>query len=204
MIFESAHDKKGNRFWKTITEPSSYPITVLELKEFARIDGNEEDTFLESIIVAVTNLTENYLSRALITRTIKMIMDEWNSNEIEIPMPPLVSITNIVTVDEDEVETIYNSDNYYVITESIPGRVIIRSESTPPSNTERYYGGYRITYQAGYGTAENIPKEIKMAMLQWSTMIYEHRSMTDNEMIMNEPPPQEVRKILKSYRVMRI
>ena len=203
MINEKEVSKKGNRFWKIITESSTYPITVAEVKEFARIDGNEEDDFLLSIIQSITKLTETYLSRSLITQTIKLIMDEWNLNEIELPMPPLISVTNIVTVDESDVETVYSSDNYYVITESIPGRIVIKNGCTSPTNTERYYGGYKITYQAGYGTAENVPKQIRLAMLQWATMIYEKRSMTDNDMKQNEPPP-EVKKILQPYRVLRI
>ena len=203
MITEKELNKKGNRFWKVIIESSTYPITVNELKEFARIDGNEEDDFLLAIIQSITKLTETYLSRALITQTIKLIIDEWNFNEIELPMPPLISVTNVVTVDEDDIETIYDSTNYYVITESIPGRIIIKKDSTPPTNTERYSGGYRITYQAGYGIAESVPKQIRLAMLQWSTMVYENRSMTANDIVQNEPPP-EVKKILHSYRVMRI
>jgi uncharacterized phiE125 gp8 family phage protein len=203
MITEKAVDKKGNRFWTTTVEPTTYPVTVAEVKEFARIDGNEEDSILEAFIAAVVNNVEAYLRKALITRTIKMIMDEWNSNEIELPMPPLISVTSVKTVDESDVETTYSSDNYYVVTESIPGRIIIKKSSTAPTNTERETAGYNIIFTAGYGNNTNIPKQIKIAIMQWVTMIYENRAMGKNDIMHNEPPP-DVRKMLQPFKVERI
>jgi uncharacterized phiE125 gp8 family phage protein len=206
MLTEKAVDKKGNRFWKIITEPTSYPVTITEIKEFARIDGNEEDSILEVFLSGVVNNVEAYLGRALITRTYKMVMDEWNDREIELPMPPLISVSSIKTIDEDNVETTYDSSNYFVITESIPGRVVIKKDSIMPTNTDRDKAGYSITWNAGY---TDIPKQIKIAIMQWVTMIYENRSMVENEMntinrVTELQIPNEVKKILQPFRVLRV
>jgi uncharacterized phiE125 gp8 family phage protein len=203
MITEN-DSKNDNKNWIIITEPESYPVTVEEIKEFARIDGNDEDSILESFLIGVVNDTEAYLKKALITRQYKMIMDAWNDKEIELPMPPLISVQSIKTIDEDGNETVYDSDNYYVVTESIPGKIIIKKNSQKPLNSERESGGYEIIFTAGYGNdASSVPKQIRIAIMQWVTMIYENRSMTDSETLKNEPPP-EVKKILKTYRIARI
>ncbi len=203
MITETTADVKGNRFLSVITEPTEYPVTVSEIKEFARIDGNDEDSILETFLAGVVNEVESYLGRALITRTYKLIMDEWNQREIELMYPPLISVQSVNTVDESNVETVYSSDNYYVITESIPGRLIIKQSVEMPSNADRDYAGYNIKYTAGYGSASSIPKQIKIAIMQWVTMIYEKRSMTENDL--NEIIiPKEVVKILKPYRVIKL
>jgi uncharacterized phiE125 gp8 family phage protein len=206
MITEKAVDEKGNRFWKIIVDPISYPVTVNEVKEFARIDGNDEDSILETFISAVTSGTESYLGRALVLRTYKMIMDEWNSKEIELPMPPLVSVSSIKTIDEDNIETIYDSSNYFTVIESIPGRIVIKKDSEVPTNTERYTAGYSIEWIAGYNV---IPNQIKIAIMQWTTMLYENRSMTENEIgfggkINTLQIPNEVKKILQPFRVINI
>jgi uncharacterized phiE125 gp8 family phage protein len=203
MITEKAVDIKVNRFWKMITDPSEYPVTITEIKEFARIDGNEEDTILEVFLAGTVNSIEAYLGRSLITRTYKMIMDEWNSKEIELPMPPLVSVSSIKTIDEDNVETIYDNNNYFVVTESIPGRIIIKKDTDMPVNFDRDKAGFSIEWIAGYGLSNSIPKQIKIAIMQWVTMIFENRAMTSSDMY-NIPLPAEVKKILQPFRVIRI
>ena len=46
-----------------------------------------------------------------------------------------------------------------------------------PINTDRYYGGYRIDYKAGYGAnASDVPDEIKTAIKIWATDLYESRA----------------------------
>ena len=210
MITEKGVDKKGNRYWSMTVEPVSYPVTVDEIKEFARIDGTDEDSILESFLVGVVNSVEAYLGRALITRTYKLIMDEWNSKDIELPMPPLISVSSVKTVDESDTETTYSSSNYFVITESIPGRLVIKKDAEIPTNTERYQAGYNITFTAGYGTnRNNVPKQIRIAIMQWVTIIYENRSMAENDFnsnnkITGREIPMEVQNILKPYRVARL
>lgn len=199
MITDKVVSNK-NKSWIMTVEPTTYPVTVAQIKDFARIDGNSEDTILESFLIGVVNDVESYLGRSLITRTYKIIMDRWDNKELELPMPPLQSVISVNTIDEDDTETEYDSDYYYVITESIPGKIIIKQSSTEPQNTVRSYGGFNVYFTAGYGDADDIPKQIKVAIMQWVTMIYENRIMTTNEMLKNEPPP-EVKKILKTYRV---
>lgn len=188
---------KGNRSWKVITEPTVEPCTVAELKTFARIDGSDEDTLLEGFIKAARLATEEYLGRYLIEQEVRCIFDFWYSEEIELPRPPLISVTKIATLDEDDTETEYSSSNYYVITEDCPGRVILKQGVTPPTNTERDYGGYKIEYSAGYGSqASDVPASITEAIKLWATAIYENRAVT------GEPPP-EARPLLDMYRVIK-
>lgn len=192
-------DPKGiDRSWKIITPPTAEPITVDELKLFARIDGTSEDILIEGFIEAVREATELYLGRALMQQTIRVVLNEWHADMIELPRPPLISVSSIETVDEDDTTTTYSSSNYFVVTEAIPGQVIIKNGATPPTNTDRYYGGYRITFLAGYGTkSTDVPRQIRTAMMLWASAVYENRSLTP------EPPP-EARPLLDLYRVIKI
>jgi uncharacterized phiE125 gp8 family phage protein len=187
-----------NRAWKVTTDPLIEPITVTELKNYARIDGNQEDSILSSIIKGTRLLVENYINRALIEQTITMQMDFWPSNQIELPRPPLISITSIQMLDEDGIAITYSSSNYYTITNATPGRLIIKNSTSFPRNLDRYYGGHQIIYTAGYGsTATYIPDAIKEGMKAWATMIYDSRVNSD------EPPPIAAR-LLSFYKVMNI
>jgi len=196
VITSSAPDI--NRSWIVITPPEYEPITVDELKLFARIDGTEEDALLEGFITGVREAAELYLGRALMTQTLHMVMDSWpESGMIELPQPPLLSISKVAIRDELGAETIYSASNYYVVTESIPGQLVIRNGSTPPSNTARFNSGYLIEFAAGYGDdASDVPQVIKEGLKVWATYVYEQRNLTP------EPPP-EARSLLNMFKVMR-
>lgn len=184
--------------WKVTTAPTVEPITLNELKSFARIDSNLEDTILINIISSTRQMIEDYIGRALITQTITLQMDFWPSIVLELPRPPLISITSIATLDESDTATTYSSSYYFVQTNSVPGRVVIKNGSSPPSNSSRFYGGYRIIYTAGYGsTAAYVPSQIKEAMKFWATANYEARVPS------LEPPPM-AKKVLDFYKVFYI
>ena len=134
--------KDGNRAWKVITPLAIEPVTVDELKDFAHIDGNDEDASLEEFIKSARIATEEYLGRALIQQTIRMLMDYWPGKVIELPMPPLISVIKVATLDEDDAETIYDSVNYYVVTEAIPGKLVLKKSIAEPVDTSRDYGGF--------------------------------------------------------------
>lgn len=188
MINET--ENKMNMKWKVLTPATTYPISVDEVKEYARIDGEEEDNLLSSLIEACTEKFEDFLGKALLSQTIELTFDVWETDVIKLPKPPLLSITSVVTIDEDDTETTYSSDNYYVRTDSIPGQLIIKKGYTKPINTERYYGGYKITYVAGYGTVpEQVPNFIRKALKSFVALIYEKRVTGDSI------PPEILREI---------
>ena len=181
--------------WKVTVAPTVEPVTLNQFKEFARIDGNFEDDSLNAILVAARQLTESYLNRALIEQTIELVMNYWPSIEIELPRPPLISISSVVTLDESNVATTYSSDNYYINTNAEPGILVLKRSVTAPINTDRENSGYKITYKAGYGsTAVFVPQGIKEGIKFWATAIYEGR------MPSNEPPPIAA-KVLDQYRI---
>lgn len=198
MLIETALSEKGNRSWKVVTAPVVEPITVEEVRLFCRIDTEDEDSLIIDFIKGVRENAELFLGRALINQTIRMVMDYWPGIEVELPQPPLSSITSIETIDEDDTATTYSSSNYFAVTESIPGKVVIKRGSTSPINTERDSAGYRITYVAGYGAkSTDVPQAIREGLKMWVASAYENRIISVN-------PPPESKQILNLYKVVKI
>lgn len=188
----------GNRHWRVTTQPAIEPVTLDDVKTFARIDGTDEDDMLIGFIKAVRQLTESHLGRALISQTITLDMDWWPGIIIQLPRPPLISITSVATLDEDDAATTYSSSNYYTSTRAEPGLLILKQGVTHPYNTARDFGGYRIIYTAGYGlSATDVPQPIIESIKMWVTKCYEDRMIQDD-------PPVEVKALLGAYRVPRI
>jgi uncharacterized phiE125 gp8 family phage protein len=188
----------GNRAWKVTTEPLTEPITKDEVKFYARLDGTYEDDFIDNIIKSVRISAERYMGRALITQSITMSMDWWPGEQVELPRPPLIDITSIKTIDEDGTETTYSSDNYFIDTNSEPGKVVIKNGVTFPENNDRYQGGYQIIFRAGYGgDSSDVPEAIRTGLIAWVTWIYENRKPISK-------PPEQAHAALFPYKVVRI
>jgi len=189
----------GNRVWKISTGPRIEPVSVEELKLFAKIDTDDVDSLLRGFIESVRFAAEEYMGRALIQQTIRLLMDFWPSMIIELPRPPLLSVTKIATLDEDDTETEYDSDNYYVIIGSTPGKVILKQSVTAPYNSMRDYAGYLIEYKAGYGTdAKDVPSPIREAIKLWAAAVYEMGVLDSKK------PPPKVKENLDLFRTVGV
>jgi uncharacterized phiE125 gp8 family phage protein len=191
--------KTGNMQWKVTTEPSGEPVSVEEVKNYARISSVADDEYLGELIVAVRQVAEGYLGRALITQSITCYMDFWPSNPVGLPRPPAQSITAVRTRDEDGVATTYDSDNYFLVSSHDPALLVIKSSAVAPDNTSlRTVAGYEIEFVAGYGNnATDVPRAIKEGLLLWIASAYDSREI-------GSAPPPEARKSLDSYKMMRV
>jgi len=185
----------GNRVWEITSGPAIEPITVQELKDFSGIDYTEHDEMLEGFIEAVRGAAEEYTGRAFIEQTIQMKMDYWPDTVVELPRPPLISVTKVATLDEDDAETEYDSDNYYVITQGTPGKVVLKKSVTAPQNTVRDHGGFLIEFKAGYGSgASDVPGIICNGVKAWAAIVYATRTIDPKN------PPPDARLFLDLYR----
>lgn len=192
----------GNGHVYVKTAPEVEPVTLAQFKEFARIDGTSEDVTLELLLSAAVGAVEDYLKKVLIERTLVLAIDWWTS-PLQLPYPPLLSVVEVRTVDEDGVATVYSSDNYMVLTNSMPGLIVIKTGVTPPINTERYSGGYEVEYKAGYGKEPtDIPASIKHGILMLATYCYEYRVPVIVGTIIQEVP--KLNEALGYHRRIRI
>lgn len=137
-----------------------------------------EDTLLAGLIQAAREYVETYQNRALCTQTWELVLDAWPAGYIEIPLPPLQSITSIKYKDSEGKENTWAATNYIVDTDSYLGRVLADGCSWP-SDALYPAGAIRVKFVAGYGLAAAVPATIKAAMLLLIGHWYEHREATD-------------------------
>lgn len=187
--------KDGNRAWKVTAQPDQEPVTLDKTKLFARITTTSEDSLIEDFIIAARMAAEEYMGRSLLSQTITTVLDFWPGRTIALPRPPLISVDGIFIVDEDDVETEYDSDYYYLNTISEPGQVIIKRDQTAPINTVRDYGRYIIRSKHGYGTErDDVPMPLREGIMLWAGVIYATRVVDPKK------PPPEARSKFDMYR----
>jgi uncharacterized phiE125 gp8 family phage protein len=167
---------------KLITPPASEPVTLAEAKSHLRVDLNDDDTLINALITAARQMAEEYTRRAFITQT-------WEATflplgvpyrGIRLSRPPVQQIVSI-TVDGQTLDpTKYELLDDWIEFDPKPlpqDKIVIR-------------------YNAGYGSAADVPSPIKQAILQIVGHLYENRESQDM--------PGLAVNLLQPYRVMML
>lgn len=160
---------------KIITPPASEPVVLPDAVLHCRIDGTEENALVTALIVAAREYCEKYSGRAYITQTIRASFDGWPRFPINLPRPPLVSVSSIKYYGEENTEYTLDAASYFVDTDSEPGRVALAAGISLPSITLRDINAVQVTYTAGYGNAAAVPQRVKQAMLLLIGYWYQNR-----------------------------
>lgn len=163
-----------------ITAPSVEPVTTAEAKAQVRVDINDDDTLIAAQIVAARIKAEGFLRRALVTQTWELVMDAFPGDRaLEIPLPPLQSVTSIKYTDSNGNESTFSSGDYIVDTDSSPGRVVLKLDASWPGDTLQAANGVRVRFVAGYGNAgSDVPQHMRQAILLMIGHWYENREET--------------------------
>lgn len=147
-----------------------------------------EDSLLTGLIQVAREYAEGFQNRALCTQTWELVLDDWpGGSTIEIPLPPLQSVTSVKYKDADRVETTWADTNYVVDTDSYLGQIALADSISWPNVTLYPVGGIRIRFVAGYGLATAVPQAVKQAMLLLMAHWYENREGA-SEAVLTEIP----------------
>lgn len=166
---------------KISVQPATEPVTLDDAKLHLRVDGTDEDVLIQSYITAARVYCEGIQNRAFVTQTWELWLDSFPGTDIiEIPLPPLQSISSIKYYDASNVEATFAAASYFVDVKSEPGRVCLNDGYSWPSTTLRAINGVCVTFVAGYGADVLVPQSVKQAILLLVSHFYEHReSVTD-------------------------
>ncbi len=174
----------------TVTTTVTY-VTVdtfsigVDTTAYTASDGTEsysvyhpDDSIITSNIITAREQLEGDTNRAYINQTITLKLDKFPSNGIiELPRPPLSSVTSIKYWDSDGVQQTVTASDYVVDTTSEPGRIgLATGKSWPTPRGE--IGDIEIIYVAGYGTAaSDVPEGAKQAIKLLVGDLFEHRAI---------------------------
>lgn len=162
---------------KIATPPTEELIGLAEAKLHCRIDLDDDDYLLVGLIRSARETIELISRRALISQSWDLVLDAWpGGTSLELPRPPLQSVTSIKYYDDDDSVATMSSDDYYVDTYSEPGRIVLRSDATWPAGTLRVANGVIVRFVAGFGdTAGDVPERYVQALKLLVGHWYENR-----------------------------
>lgn len=164
------------------------PITLSEVKEHLKIDHNDEDNYLNSLIIAARQLVEKQYDIAFINQTWEEI--KWGGRkEIFLNKYPVNNVQQVELLDDDGTSTITTD----IIINNDLGSVRYLLGKFPT------YQRVKVTYVAGYGdNTTDVPEGLKAALKMLITYLYENRGDVSTEI------PKHIELLFAPYRVMKI
>lgn len=185
------------------TPPAIEPVTLAEAKAHLRVGDMADDALITTLITAARQVAEQWLGRALISQTLRYLCDaEPATSTLQLPRPPLVSVSSIKTYDDADNANLMPATLY---TSEPGGRVALRQGALWPQ-PNRVMNGFEVVYVAGYGTsASDVPMPIRQGILAHIAHLYTCRGdMQDNIAITRAgfSLPAQAMALYAPYRVM--
>jgi uncharacterized phiE125 gp8 family phage protein len=148
---------------ETTIAPLFLPVSLVEARDQCRLgDDNSFDPMLLRHIAAATDDVERHTGITIASRTLLLRLDGFPSCEMDLQTYPVQSITSIKYDDTGNVEQTLAGSEYYL---RAGGMTPIVAPTTYWPTCYAKYGAVRVTFVAGYATAEDMPADIKHAIL---------------------------------------
>lgn len=181
------------------TAPAVEPVTRAQAKRFLRVDLDEDDSLIDSLISAARQQAEELTNRTFVNTTYTLTLDGFPGANarpnhldadlnIRLPRPPAVSVSSItyLTASDGTVATATTSV-YGVDVESEPGRVYLKYNQTWPTARD-IENAVTITYVGGYGSAAtDVPDRAVTLTKMLLADMYEHREARLDVIVRDNP-----------------
>ena len=179
--------------FKVIPAVGTEPITRAEAKLHLGLDdmsgSHPDDAIVDALITGARQYAEHYTGRALAEQTIEAALDEFpdsDDDRIDLPMPPVASITSVKYTDTAGAEQTITGSAYALSTYGESRTVAPTSGNYWPS-TEDIPDAVRIRYVTGYAATGSgaeyavLPKAVRQGMLMHISLTYPRNVFTPGE-----------------------
>jgi uncharacterized phiE125 gp8 family phage protein len=194
------------------TAATGYPLTLDAALRHLRVEHGEEDQYITDLIAVATEQVEMFTRRALMKQTWTLKLDKWWSTDndvLELPKPPLLSVTSIGYTDGDAASQTWASSNYDVYTAAtgscFGGVALGYGDSFPDLYSHEQV--VTITFVCGYSSSASLPTQrdavparAKQAIRLLLGHYYENRELAVTGTIITEIP-QGVKDLMWGLQV---
>lgn len=138
----------------TSAGPALEPITVDDARTWLKLSTSDDDATIARKIKAARVAGEHHTGRPWLTQTLTWNLDAWpEGRELELPRPPLQSVTSIKYYDVDGVQRTFAASNYFEVPDLDAGIVRLKPAADWPDLEADRPAAIEIVFVAGYGDA---------------------------------------------------
>ncbi|MFZ7090419.1 head-tail connector protein [Primorskyibacter sp. 2E233] len=187
------------------TQVPEAALPVDALKQHLRLgsgfaEDNVQDAVLGSFLRAAMASIEARCSKALITRSFVMTLNEWRDATVQVlPVAPVLAITEMTLVDGYGAATVVDPARYRLEKDTFAPRLKPRGTFLPGIASD---GAVEIRFEAGFGASfTDLPADLAQAVLLLAAHYYEYR---DETALGQGCMPFGVTSLIARYRPMRL
>lgn len=146
---------------RLIEPPAALAVSIEDARVAARANATELDSEIEIQVRAITAVAEHLMQRSIINRTYRVTLDTF-PDAIQLPMPPVSSVTSVKYFDANGVEQTLDPAEYFVDNASEPGRIFPAPGETWPNTAADRKNAVNVVVVCGYGQDDTTtPDEVK-------------------------------------------
>jgi uncharacterized phiE125 gp8 family phage protein len=156
--------------------PALEPVSLSQAKAHLRVDHDDEDALISSLVTAARVHIETGAGAAFITQQWRLVIDAWPvDGAVRLPLAPLQSIDEVLVRDADGVGEVLDAADYFVDAASNPPRLVAERGAGWPRPLQ-VASGIEILFTAGFGPAAgDVPQPLLQAVLLLVAHWYETR-----------------------------
>ncbi|MEM7766447.1 MAG: hypothetical protein AAF253_03045 [Pseudomonadota bacterium] len=181
-----------------ITPPAEPAVPLADAKTYLRIGHSGEDALVGDLVAAATARLEAASGLSLVSRILSRQLHAWpatlaGKGFILRPKP----VSRLIRVDlVDETGAVEDISSRFQIH---AGRLVVRPWSVAPAIC---FGGHaNIVFDTGYGTAEQLPDDLQLAVLRLTAEAYRTGR---TELAGETGLPTDVAAIVTAHRELRV
>jgi|TARA_R110001592_G_scaffold225843_1_gene481806 uncharacterized phiE125 gp8 family phage protein len=187
------------RTYQVVTAASTYPVTTSEAKTHLKVDTSADDTYIDNIIKAATQLSEEYTNRFFIDTVIEQTCSSFADLQT-LFKSKVNTVTHVKYYDSDNSLQTLDATVYDTQLDYEPSQIQLAENQSFPDITKRN-DAVVAKYTVGYGSAaSDVPEVIKQAILLTIGNFYQNRNSVVIGRISTELP-LNVKWLLNTYKV---
>jgi uncharacterized phiE125 gp8 family phage protein len=184
-----------------LTPPEAEPLSVSDAKAYLRVETDDDDVLIASLIAAARSHVEAMGRCALLTQSWRLVLDGWPPDgRIKPKLAPLSAIAAARVYDEAGAAHAVDPENF--VLDAAQGVIAVRPCSLPQPG--RAAAGIEIDVVAGFGDASSdvlpaLMQALRMLVAHW----YDNRGLIAIGASIAVMPPS-VNALIASHRVLSL
>lgn len=181
-----------------VAGPVAEPLTRAQVKDFLRIDHDDEDALVDALISAARRFVEAHTGRVLMAQSWRLTRDGWPGSGVLVsPVAPVRAIlaAQVRGLDGQDIAV---PEEALMVGRGGSGLIHVDLLHVPQAMGR---DAVSIIVEAGYGAdAADVPADLVQAVRLLAAHFYEHREGAGDATRL----PEVVRTLLAPYRLVRL
>lgn len=181
--------------------PQAEPVSLVAMKTHLRVDHSDEDDLIDLLISAARQHVERETGRSLISQVWRVDLASFPPWPILLAHGPVIEVSGITYFDAAGASADLPDDDWlFDQTGDVPKVTLIPGAVSP--STSKRPDAVSVTYEAGYGTAADVPADFKVAILLLAGHWHANREAAANGDF--RTIPMAAQSVIDSYRIPRL